>query len=192
VLVVGRTGIGKVEDISLGGISAKLVDAVVHLPIIVVGEKPESHKTLIAIDGSAGSMKALRCAGAWLDAAECKILLCHVIRPLSVQQMGAKELFLPKHEAEWISANQRKIVPVINEAKRRLKEEGFSEEQISSEILTYQKSRAAAIVTTATKNGYDTIVVGRRGLTGTDEFQMGRVSRKILQFAYRSTVWIVS
>jgi nucleotide-binding universal stress UspA family protein len=106
--------------------------------------------------------------------------------------MGAKELFLPKHEAEWISANQRKIVPVMNEAKRRLKEEGFSEEQISSEILTYQQSRAAAIIKKATKGGYDTIVLGRRGRTAVGEFMMGRVSRKILQFAYRSTLWIVS
>jgi len=137
-------------------------------------------------------MKALRCAGAWLDPAECEIMLCHVIRPLSAQQMGAEKLFTPKHEADWIAANQRKIVPVINEAKRRLKEEGFSEEQISSEILIDQKSRAAAIVDAATKGGYDTIVVGRRGRTAVGEFMMGRVSRKILHFAYRSTLWIVS
>ena len=191
VLVVGRTGISKVEDISLGGISAKLVDAVVHLPIIVVGEKAESNKTLIAIDGSAGSMKAVRCAGTWLDPAECEILLCHVIRPLSVQPIGVQELFTPKNEDNWIAANKRKIAPMMNEAKRHLKKAGLSNEQITSEILTYQKSRATAIVTTATKYGYDTIVVGRRGLTDTGEFQMGRVSRKIIHFAYRSNLWIV-
>ena len=54
---------------------------------------------------------------------------------------------------------------MMNEAKRHLKKAGLSNEQITSEILTYQKSRATAIVTTATKYGYDTIVVGRRGLT---------------------------
>ena len=192
VLVVGRTGISKVEDISLGGIAAKLVDAVVHLPIIVVGEKPESNKTLIAIDGSAGSMKAVRCVGALVDPADCEILLCHVIRPLNVQQMIGKECFAPQYEADWIEANQKKIVPVINEAKRRLKQAGLSENQISSEILTYQKSRAAAIVHAAATGGYDTIVAGRQGLTAVGEFRFGRVSRKILQFAYRSTVWIVS
>ena len=79
----------------------------------------------------------------------------------------------------------------MKEAKRRLKKAGLSEEQISSEILTYQKSRAAAIVKTATKGGYDTIVLGRQGLTAVGEFKIGRVSRKILQFAYRSTLWIV-
>jgi nucleotide-binding universal stress UspA family protein len=191
-LVVGRTGITKIGDITLGSVASKLVDVVAHPSIIVVGENTKSKKIIIAMDGSTGSMKAVRCAGALLDPAECEILLCHVIRPLGAQQMGAKELFLPKHEAEWISANQRKIVPVMNEAKRRLKEEGFSEEQISSEILTYQQSRAAAIIKKATKGGYDTIVLGRRGRTAVGEFMMGRVCRKILQFAYRSTLWIVS
>jgi len=192
MLVVGRTGISKIEGITLGSVASKLVEVAVHPPLIVVGENVKSKKIVIAVDGSTESMKAVRCAGTLLDPADCEILLCHVIRPLSVQQMGAKELFLPKHEAEWISANQRKIVPVINEAKRHLKEEGFSEEQISSEILTYQKSRAAAIVDTVTKGGYDTIVLGRQGLTAAGEFMMGRVSRKILHFAYRSTLWIVS
>ncbi|MGV7223817.1 MAG: universal stress protein [Nitrospinales bacterium] len=191
ILVVGRTGISKIEDITLGSIASKLIDVVAHPPLIVAGENVKSKKIVIAIDGSTGSMNAVRCVGALLDPAECEILLCHVIRPLSAQQMGAKELFLPKHEAEWIAANQRKIIPVINDAKRRLEEEGFSEKQISSEILTYQKSRAAAIVKNATKGGYDTIVLGRRGRTVVGEFQMGRVSRKILHFAYRSTLWIV-
>jgi nucleotide-binding universal stress UspA family protein len=192
ILVVGRTGISKIENITLGSVASKLIDVVDHPPIIVVGENIKSKKILIAIDGSTGSMNAVRCAAALLDPAKCEILLCHVIRPLSAQRMGAKELFLPKHEADWIAANQKKILPVINEAKRRLRKAGLSEEQISSEILTHQKSRAAAIVNAATKGGYDTIVLGRRGLTAAGEFKIGRVSRKILQFAYRYTVWIVS
>jgi nucleotide-binding universal stress UspA family protein len=191
ILVVGRTGISKIEYITLGSVASKLVDLVVHPPIIVVGENTESKKIIIAIDGSAGSMKAVRCAGALLDPAACEILLCHVIRPLSVQQMSAKILFGPKHETDWIASNQRRIVPLINKAKRHLTEAGFSEEQISSEILTQQTSRAAAIVKAATKGGYDTIVFGRQGLTSVQEFKIGRVSRKILQYAYRPTLWIV-
>jgi len=192
LLVFGRTGINKIEGITLASVAFKLVDEVAHLPIIVVGENTQSSKIIIAIDASTGSMQAVRCVGALLDPVNCEILLCHVIRLLSVQQMGAKELFLPKHEADWMAANRRKIIPLIDEAKSRLKKTGLSEEQISSEILTHQKSRAAAIVKTATEGGYDTIVVGRRGLTAVGEFKMGRVSRKILQSAYRSTLWIVS
>ncbi|MGV7223342.1 MAG: hypothetical protein ACQ9MH_17665 [Nitrospinales bacterium] len=45
--------------------------------------------------------------------------------------------------------------------------------KIFSGILTYQKCRAAAIVKTVTKGGYDTIVFGRQGLTAAGEFMMG-------------------
>ena len=44
MLVVGRTGISKIEDITLGSIASKLVDVVVHPPIIVVGENTKPKK----------------------------------------------------------------------------------------------------------------------------------------------------
>jgi len=191
LLVIGRTGISKIEDIALGSVASKLVDTVDRASIVLVGESSKSTKILIAVDGSAGSMKAVRCAGALLDPAECEIMLCHVIRPLSAQQIGAEKIFVPKNEADWIAANQRKIVPLINEAKKNLRQAGFSEKQLSSEIMTYQTSRAAAIVKAATQGGYDTIVLGRKGLSSVGEFRMGRVSRKLLHFAYRPTLWIV-
>lgn len=99
---------------------------------------------------------------------------------------------MQKHEADWIAANQRKILPAINEAKRCLVQAGYSATQISSEILTYQRSRAAAIAKTASSGGYRTIVLGRHGLTSVEEFRMGRVSRKILHLAFQPAIWIVN
>ncbi|MDH3885470.1 MAG: universal stress protein [Desulfobacterales bacterium] len=191
-LVVGRTGASKIEEITMGSVASKLVETIGHIPIIVVGESPESQKILIALDGSEGSMNAVANVGALLEPAECEVMFCHVIRPLNIQQLGTKELFKQKHEAHWIAANQRKIVPVLNEAKRRLLKAGFSEEQISSEILTHQKSRAAAIAKAAAAGGFDTIVFGRRGFTSVGDFKIGRVSRKILHFAFQPALWIGS
>ena len=191
-LVIGRTGVSKIEEITMGSVASKLVETIGHIPIIVVGESPESKKIMIALDGSEGSMKAVATVGALLDPAECEVMFCHVIRPLSIQQFSTKELFVQKHEADWIAANQRKIVPVLNEAKRRLLKAGFSEEQISSEILTHQKSRAAAIAKAAAAGGFDTIVFGRRGFTSVGDFKIGRVSRKILHFAFQPALWIGS
>lgn len=191
-LVLGRTGISKIEDISLGSVASKLVDVVAYAPIIVVGEDIKSKKVIIAIDGSEGSMKAVQCAGKLLDPFECEILLCNVIRPLYVPQMAAKKIFSSKHEADWIVSNKKKIIPVINAAKSGLKKLGFTAEHISVEFLTYQRSRAAAIAKAATKGGYGTIVLGRRGFTSLKDFRIGRVSRKILHFAYRAALWVVS
>lgn len=192
VLVVGRTGVSNIEDIRMGSVTSKLVETIGHLPLVVVGEGSESKKIMIALDGSEGSMKAVEYAGALLDPADCEVLFTHVIRPLKIQQLSSREIFKQKHEEQWIATNHRKIVPVISEAKKRLLEAGFRQEQISNEILTYQKSRAAAIVKAAEVGGYHTIMLGRRGLTSVGEFRMGRVSRKILRFAFRPTLWVVN
>jgi hypothetical protein len=43
----------------------------------------------------------------------------------------------------------------------------------------------------ATKGGYGTIVVGRRGVSKVYEFLMGRVSNKVIQMAKDQAVWVV-
>ena len=191
-LVVGRTGIGKFDDIIMGSVTSKLVEVTSHIPIIVVGEHAKSPKILIALDGSRGSMRAVNFTGDALAIGVCEIMLCHVIRPLSLHALKPKDLLISKNESDWIASNQRKILPVIIEATNRLMKTGHSEDHISKEILTYKQSRAAAIVKAAADGGCDTIVLGRRGFTSLDNFSMGRVSRKILNFAYRPALWIVS
>ena len=69
VLVVGRTGVSDIEDIRMGSVTAKIVETIGHIPIIVVGESSESKKIMIALDGSNGSMKAVAHVGALVDPA---------------------------------------------------------------------------------------------------------------------------
>ncbi len=191
-LVLGRTGLSTVEEITMGSVATKLVEAINHIPVVVIGDRPNSNKILLAFDGSKGSWKAVDCIGTLLDPATCEAMLCHVIRSLDVHQLSIDKPFVHKHETDWIEAGKRKIVPVLVEAKKRLVKAGFSAEQVSSEILTYEKSRAAAIAKAARSGGYDTIVLGRRGHTSVEHFMIGRVSRKIIDFAYQPALWIVS
>jgi nucleotide-binding universal stress UspA family protein len=192
VLVLGRTGLGKQNDLLMGSVAAKLVDVVDHIPIVVVGEKPQSNKVLVAFDGSRGSRKSIACAGSLLDPAVCEVMLCHVVRPLNIFSLSSRELFIPKHETSWIETNKRKVVPAIIAAQKRLLEAGFPEEKISSQILTNERSRAAAIVKAAGRGRFGTIVLGRRGITSAKEFTIGRVSRKILHLTFQPALWIVS
>ena len=191
-LVVGRTGLNKIDDITMGSVAAKLVDVSAHIPIIVVGAHPDSKKIIIALDGSKSAMRAVKFVAALVDPDPCEIVLCHVVRPLSVQHISAKELFSQKHEKEWIAANQRKMVPVFIEAKKQLRHAGIAESNLSTEILTYETSRAAAIARAARDGGTDTIAMGRRGFTSIKTFTLGRVCRKIVHFAFRPALWIVS
>jgi nucleotide-binding universal stress UspA family protein len=191
-LVVGRTGVSKIEDISLGSVASKLAEVTRHIPIIVVGAHPDSKKILLALDGSRGSMRAVKFVGAVVDPRTCELMLCHVVRPLNIQYLSTRERLVSKHEKEWIDVNQRKIVPVLIEAKKQLMRAGVSAEKLSTVILTDERSRAAAIVKAAAAGGYDTIAMGRRGLTSVEAFKTGRVCRKILHFAFRPALWIVS
>ena len=191
-LVVGRAGLSNVEDITMGSVTSKLVEVTGHIPIIVVGTHPDSKKILMALDGSRGSMRAVKFVGAVIDPDACELMLCHVVRPLKIQYLNARERFVSKHEKEWIAANQRKIVPFFVEAKKQLVHAGVPEKKLSTEVLTYESSRAGAIVKAAEAGGCDTIAMGKRGFTSVKAFKTGRVCRKILHFAFRPALWIVS
>jgi nucleotide-binding universal stress UspA family protein len=191
-LVVGRTGLSNIEDITMGSVASKLADVTEHIPIIVVGARPNSKKILLALDGSRGSMRAVKFVGAVVDPDTCELMLYHVVRPLNIQYLRTRERFVSKHEQEWIAANQRKIVPFFIEAKKQLMHAGVSAKNLSTEILTHESSRAAAIVKAAAAGGYDTIAMGKRGFTSVKAFKAGRVCRKILHFAFRPALWIVS
>ncbi len=69
---------------------------------------------------------------------------------------------------------------------------GFSYNQISEKILTRVSSRAAAITEMAKKEGFDTIVVGRRGVSRPRSFFIGRVSNKAIHMARQFSVWVIN
>lgn len=74
--------------------------------------------------------------------------------------------------------------------KSNLVDAGFSAEKIVLTIRTQNKSVASDIVREANE-GYDAIVMGRRGASGIREFFLGSVSQKVLHAAKDKAVVIV-
>ena len=190
LVVAGRTGASGIKDVIMGSIAAKLIAKVPGIPISTVGGNPESKKVLIGFDGSDGAMKAVSCIGRLLGNTDCEVTLCHVIRPMGIHY-GLTKYFSSKEEAKWIEENKKLIEPAFNKAEQRLKNAGFSPDQISRDILKKKTSRAAALVAKAKKEGYGTLVVGRRGITAVEEFLMGRVSTKVLNMVTQAAVLVV-
>ena len=81
---------------------------------------------------------------------------------------------------------------VFADATKRLLRAGLAPARISEKVLRGSSNPANAILEEAEAGGYDTIVVGRRGLSKVQEFFMGRVSNKIIQLAGDKTVWVIS
>jgi nucleotide-binding universal stress UspA family protein len=69
----------------------------------------------------------------------------------------------------------------LNQSQDKLIAAGFDGSKLTLEIVRGASSRAAAIVEVAEQGGFDTIVLGRRGLSRVQQFFAGRVSTKVLQ-----------
>ena len=190
LVVVGRTGISKIKGIIMGSITAKLTGKTPHTPVVAVGGNPDSKKILIGFDGSDNAMKAIDYIIKLLGDTDCEITLTHVIRPL-LNPYGQRRFFSPAEEAEWIAIKTKIIEPAFARAENFLKYGGFSSSQISKVIISSKTSRAAAIVQKTQEEDYGTVVVGRRGISKVEEFNMGRVSRKVLNMITEAAVWIV-
>ena len=182
-VVVGRLGKSHLKDLVWGSVANKLVWRLTHLPVCVVGGSPQDGKILVALDTSEETTKVLDFAGNMMDITDCEVTLLHVIRGLE---------FWTEDASEELQNAEKAATTLLEEAIGRLEGAGLNRDRIATKIRSGAASRAEAIVEEARKGGYGTIVVGRRGLSRVEEFFMGRVSKKVLQLAKWTAVWVVS
>ncbi len=60
-----------------------------------------------------------------------------------------------------------------------------------TKVITGATTRAGTILEEARAGGYGTIVVGRRGVSTVEEFDMGRVTNKLVHSAKDRALWVV-
>ncbi len=176
-VVVGRWGMSLLQDFLWGSIANKLMGRLIHVPICVVGGHPKIGKILVAIDASQGAMGAVNYVGTMVKNADCKITLFHAVRVLDKEEM---------HKVE------KSMASVFEKASGRLEKAGVHRDRITTRMATGVSSRAGAIIQEALNGGYGTIALGRRGLSDVDEFDMGRVSNKVIHMAHKMAVWVVT
>jgi nucleotide-binding universal stress UspA family protein len=199
-VVLGRTGLSELKDLVLGSTSYKLLERLNRVPLCVVGGSPRPGKILVCLDLSEGAIETAGCAGELFSKGRnVEIEIFHAIRGMSLfrQLFGAP--FTPEHEQTLVESVDKgneesldKLELFLDRACARLRQSGISSDRITKKIARDVSSRAGAIVEEAAKEGIDTIVVGRRGLSKVQEFFMGRVSNKVIQLAKDKAVWIVN
>ena len=176
-VLVGRRGISRLKNLILGSVTTKLFERVTFAPLLLIGKNSSPDKVLVALDGSENSMRGVDYVGTTLKDSGFKIRLIHVIRG---------------EDKDYIKNAGKVINEFFDEAKERLEKSGFKPRQISTKIITGKESRAGAIVEIARKEGYGTIVMGRRGHSERKEFSMGRVTNKVVYMAKGLAVWVVN
>ncbi|MFP4474564.1 MAG: universal stress protein [Desulfatibacillaceae bacterium] len=153
-------------------------------------------KILLAVDESENSSKAVAFVAESMPADSLVTILSVVPEPAAACGLDSPSLVpvFKEHQAAFCSVEDSKraaLKSFAEGAKRRLVAAGFAEEAVSVNLKKKERGVARDILAEAKKGSYDVIVVGRRGLSGIQEFFLGSVSNKVSQMATERTVIVV-
>src|SRR6056297_1739253 len=184
MLMIGRTGVSQLKDVVVGSVAHKILNAINHLPVAVIGGCPTADRILIGFDSSRGAARAVDWACGFMAADNRDVMLCHVVRSLNIF-LRVQKVFTHEEEKTWVDESSQAVQPTIDGAQNRLIEAGFLPGRVYQQILEDQSTRAGGIVRAAKDGAFGTIVMGRRGLTSVQDFSMGRVTRKVIHMAHK-------
>ena len=193
-LVVGRRGLGLVQEMLLGSISQQILDLAKSVPVWVVDGEPLGDKVLIALDGSEDSFKAVDHVGFILAGhPQTQISLAHISTALADycefgddSELDELELELLKKEEDYC------LTHYFSRAIKMLTEAGVERERIKVEFRVKKLDLSRTILKVGEESESGTIVVGRRGVSRLKGIILGSVSNKIIQSGRNKAVWVVA
>jgi nucleotide-binding universal stress UspA family protein len=156
---------------------------------------PMGKRILVAFDDSDNAMRAVEFVAQFFTP-EHEITLFSVLPDTATLcEMYSPELtpyFLSQRDAFCSIEDKKKdlVEKAIKEGKELLRKVGFEEKNITIKLETQKKGVAKDIINEA-NSGYDTVILGRRGLSGIKEFILGSVSQKVLHSAKNVSVLLV-
>ena len=153
-----------------------------------MSEKAYNKNILIAVDDSENARRAVSYVSQLLAGVKgFKILILHII------SQPEEDYFPTSAEKEnWLSKYKLEVDEMLENYRHIFIDSGFDPEDISvRSTLRYCPSLSECILTEQDKTKYSTIVVGRQGLSRSEEFLFGSISSKIVNHARNCTVWVV-
>jgi len=143
---------------------------------------------LIAVDESENARRAVSYVSRFLSGISgFKVLILHVI-------CQPEEDYFPTaaDKDEWLDDHKQKVDTMLENYRQILTAEGFAPADVAvRSTLRYCPSLAECILAERQRAQCSTIVVGRQGLSRSEEFLFGSVSSKIVNHARDCTVWVV-
>jgi nucleotide-binding universal stress UspA family protein len=143
---------------------------------------------LIAIDDSVSAMKAVEYVGRQFGGAkDLKVSLVHVLPNLPSIFWDEGHILSEGEKSErqrvvdkWLADRKAKMEPVFKKAADLLNGQGIPEQQIQMKSISDSTDVASSILEEARDGGYQTIVVGRRGIVAGKHLLLGSVTNKII------------
>lgn len=151
-------------------------------------------KILVAVDGSSYSNNTLQYLGSLFGPVEdMKIHLFSVVRcptlPPGKEWMGEMELINSLPPSAQRSLRSAKTY--MKTALGKLERSGIAADRITSEVRLARSTVADDILHEGRKGLYDSIVIGRRGLTKLEEIVMGSISASLFERSHDVPLWII-
>ena len=155
---------------------------------MINNEKGFNKKILIAVDESENASRAVAYVGQMLAGVQgFKVSILHVISQ-------PEEDYFPTaaEKDKWLGEYQLKVDAMLKNYRELLIADGFEPQDVSvHSTLRYCPSLAECILAERSQMNCSTIVVGRQGISRSEEFLFGSVSSKIVNHARDCTVWVV-
>jgi nucleotide-binding universal stress UspA family protein len=152
------------------------------------GKAKFNKNILIAVDDSENSSRAVNYVGQVLSGGQgYKTALLHIIPE-------PEEDYFPNRgdQQRWLTRYREKMTALLEEYRQVLIDHGFKSDEVTVQIkLRGCPSMAECILNERKRLGYDTIVVGRQGISRSEEFLFGSISSKIVTHGGSCTVWVV-
>jgi nucleotide-binding universal stress UspA family protein len=145
-------------------------------------------KILLAVDTSENSRRAVSYVSQMIGGIEgFNVIFLHVINPPEEDYFPSA----PEHD-KWLQQYRLKIESLLEKYRQILIQAGFDPKALALRIvLCHRPSIAECIIEEQHRLGCSTIVIGRQGLSRSEEILFGSVSSKLVGRAKNCTVWIV-
>ncbi len=189
-IIIARRGLTPSWDFSIGTTPAKVVDYGLEIPVWVVAGESTSMKTMLAVDGSENSLRAvdhlIHIAGGNID---ISITLFHVIPYLRHYYSVDVEKSRGYLQLVMNREDKRRMEGFYEKAYERFKIAGLRSSQINTTTCRRSNDISTAIYGEAKAGQHGTVVVGRRGERGA--FFSGQIARRLVHTLEDQTLCIV-
>lgn len=156
-------------------------------------------KLLIALDSSAGAWRAVEYAAQTFGKTTgVQVTLLHVLSNLPPAFWDDGHVLQDKERearkrmvASWQQEQEKNWQGLVNKAHQHLIKAGLAKEAVADKFKPKDYDVAEDIIEEAQAGGYDTVVMGRRGLGMAKFLLLGSVTRKVVDGAKGSAVTIV-
>jgi nucleotide-binding universal stress UspA family protein len=145
-------------------------------------------KILIAVDASENSRRAVSYVSKMLEGfGGFYVVFLHVINPPEEDYFSCRS-----EQEKWMQEHRIEIDRFLGGYRQILIREGFDPKALSLRTtLRYRPSIAECILEEQNRLGCSTVVVGRHGVSRSEEILFGSISSKIVSHARNCTVWVV-